>query len=182
MTTKTNRKYEHLFYTHDPTARPGVPQHEGKLVGVMTYSSMQNKDAPHWWKINLVYKPGVGWGDGEPLGAPGSGAWKTPHKHAQYEMFGFFGTDPDHPDDLGGTVEYWIGEGDEAEMYTITKPTTILIPPHTPHLPEYFKEVHHPFITVVVLDYPVWDYGAIEWLHTYPKGFEHYLLEQPYQR
>jgi hypothetical protein len=58
--------------------------------------------------------------------------------------------------DLGGTVEFHIGEGREQEVFTITKATTVLIPRDTVHLPLYIKEVHKPFAILTVLDSPIW--------------------------
>ena len=39
------------------------------------------------------------------------------HTHPYDEKYLFIGTNPDDPDDLGGEVEYWLGEKEEAEKF-----------------------------------------------------------------
>ena len=51
-----------------------------------------------------------------------------PHKHPFNETHFIFGTDPLHPNDLGGEIEYWLGEGKDAEQYFFTKLTILHIP------------------------------------------------------
>jgi hypothetical protein len=58
--------------------------------------------------------------------------------------------------DLGGTVEFWIGEGDEAEQHFINRATTVLILKNTVHLTLYVREVRSPFTIFTVLDTPIW--------------------------
>jgi len=50
-----------------------------------------------------------------------------PIKTSKWSTMSFFSTEPDEPG-LGGKVEFWMGEGKEAEKYIIEQTTTILIP------------------------------------------------------
>lgn len=54
-----------------------------------------------------------------------------PHSHPYPEILGFVGTDPEHPWDLGGTVEFWV----DGECHHITKSTMVFLPPNLPHCP-----------------------------------------------
>lgn len=72
-----------------------------------------------------------------------------PMYHTADEIFLFFGTDPDNPTDLGGEVEFWLGLGDDAEKYLITKPSCIYVPAGLVHAPIVFRNVRKPFIEVI---------------------------------
>lgn len=178
------RKYEHLFYEANRAEWYNIPSNAGKMTGLMVHGKLQNEQAPHFISINLIHKAGGSFGGGEPVGGEHTDellgiSRKLPHKHPEplYETFTWVGTDPDNPDDLGGTVEFWIGEGEEAEQYLITKPTTVVIPPNLVHLPEYFREVHRPFVSVCILNTGHY-VGTIEQIEVFPPGFEHVYKEQ----
>jgi hypothetical protein len=75
-----------------------------------------------------------------------------PHKHLTYEeMFMFIGTNPDNVSDLGGEVDFWIGEGDNLEKITFKEPGCIYIPKGTAHFPMAFRNVKRPIIQVVIM-------------------------------
>jgi hypothetical protein len=65
------------------------------------------------------------------------------------------GTDPSRLRDLRAEVEFWIGEGKDAEKFTITKSTYIYIPANLVHAPVWVKKVDRPFIFIAVLNDPV---------------------------
>ena len=48
--------------------------------------------------------------------------------HPFYQTYSFIPSDNDHLPDLGGTVEFHIGEGKEQEIYIVNKSSTVLIP------------------------------------------------------
>jgi len=54
-----------------------------------------------------------------------------PHSHPFPELLSFFGTDPEHPEDLRGEVEFWI----EDEKYVFTKSFVLYIPANVVHCP-----------------------------------------------
>jgi len=152
-----------------------LPSHKGKVYNVLTYDMRDNLENPQFTEINLIYGAGIGWGCGDACQYPQVHLTRSvPHKHDVVEAYFFIGTDPGHPDDLGGTVEFWIGEGNEAEEYVFNKRTIVLIPPATTHLPLYIKEVHNPFLSINMLNRPLW------WAHPsekYPRGFKHDIDE-----
>ena len=78
-------------------------------------------------------------------------------------------TEPDEPD-LGGKVEFWLGEGDQAEKYIIDKTTTVIIPPNTVHYPIYVHECKRPFVIASIMDEPL--FGG-RFVDVYPPGFEY---------
>ncbi|MEM2320399.1 MAG: hypothetical protein QXS79_00720 [Candidatus Bathyarchaeia archaeon] len=80
-----------------------------------------------------------------------------PMYHTADEIFLFIGTDPENPLDLGGEVEFWLGCGEDAEKYIITKPTCIHIPAGLVHAPIVFRNVRRPFIEVICYTKPVLD-------------------------
>jgi hypothetical protein len=78
----------------------------------------------------------------------------SPHYHNCEEMFVFSGTKPYESNDLGGEIELWIGLGEQAEKYTITKPTAIAFPPGLVHGPIVFRKVNTPISWVIVHNAP----------------------------
>jgi len=92
-----------------------------------------------------------------------------PMYHTADEIFLFFGTDPENPSDLGGEVEMWLGQGEDAEKYIITKPTCIHIPAGLVHAPLVFRNVRRPFIEVLCYTKPVLDEHPVFVL---PKGYK----------
>jgi hypothetical protein len=145
---------------------PVYPAHQGKLARVMYYDGGNNPEAPHCIDVHLVYEAGIGFGLGDagklPLLPNGETDQTTsyepllPHKHPFYQTYSFNPTVKDNYPDLGGTVEFWLGEGEDAERYFITKAATVLVPKNTLHLPLYVREVRKPFTIVSVLDTPLW--------------------------
>lgn len=73
---------------------------------------------------------------------------KGPHEHEFPEMFVYIGLDPNNPDDLGGEVEFWIGDGDDTEVLKTNTTSLIYVPPHVLHMPVFFKNIKRPFIFV----------------------------------
>ena len=63
-----------------------------------------------------------------------------PHQHAQPEILGFYGSDPDDPYNLGGEVEIFV----DGESHILTKSTMLFLPPELPHCPLYVNRVDRP--------------------------------------
>lgn len=74
-----------------------------------------------------------------------------PHKHDYEEIFLFLGTNPQDTTDLGAEIEFWIGEGDEAEKIVFTTSSSIYIPAGVAHFPQIWKNVKRPVMTVVIM-------------------------------
>jgi hypothetical protein len=64
-----------------------------------------------------------------------------PHAHDFDEYLLFHGTDPAHPEELGGEVEFWL----EGEKHVFTKSTAVFIPAFWYHTPMAFPRVDRPF-------------------------------------
>jgi hypothetical protein len=63
-----------------------------------------------------------------------------PHVHDTDEIIGFFGNDPDNPNELHGELEMWI----EDEKHIITKSALLFIPAGMKHCPLILKRVDRP--------------------------------------
>jgi hypothetical protein len=83
----------------------------------------------------------------------------TPHVHDSDELIGFFGSDPEDPDDLGGEVSIRLGD----EEHIITRSTIIFVPAGLVHCPLVLNRVDKPifhFTTVNIGQYNVLKPGA----------------------
>jgi len=165
-----SRKYAHLVNEQDVSHAGHYPSHEGKAQPIIHLDLGVSAETTHHIEATLVYGDGIGWGCGDLVQYPGYQFRSLPHIHDVPETYVFMNTDPDHPEDLGGTVEFWLGEGDAAQKFTITKPTVLLVPPLTLHLPMYVKEVHNPFIVNAILDSAVW---VASYKDIFPPSFDH---------
>jgi hypothetical protein len=63
-----------------------------------------------------------------------------PHKHDYPEILGFYGSDPEDPDNLGGEIELYL----DGEPQIITKSSMVFIPPNMPHCPLLINRVDSP--------------------------------------
>jgi len=66
--------------------------------------------------------------------------------HPQPEFIVFMGSDPDEPTKLGGEVELYVGEKNEAERYIVTVPIVWIVPAQLPHNPNIVTKIDRPFI------------------------------------
>lgn len=80
---------------------------------------------------------------------PLSGHPENYHKTAD-EFVCFFGSDPEHPFDLGGEIEVTIG----GEMHIVDRPCIVYIPHMMPHGPIWFRKVDRPMIQSFMLKEP----------------------------
>ena len=62
------------------------------------------------------------------------------HFHPNDELVGFFGSDPEHPDELGGIVEFTM----DGETHRLTKSCMVFVPGGIKHLPLKLVEVNKP--------------------------------------
>jgi hypothetical protein len=172
-------KYGKYYSEINIKALPVYPNHKGKLARVMYFDGCNNPEAPHVIDCHLVYEAGIGFGLGDadkvPLLPNGETDQTTsyepllPHKHPYCQTYTFSPAVRESYPDLGATVEFWMGEGEEAEQYIITKATTILVPKNVVHLPLYVREVRRPFTILSILDTPLW-VGC--YTQKFPAGFK----------
>jgi hypothetical protein len=99
----------------------------------------------------LMLESGCGWGLGYTIEHPGGTITDFPHSHDEDEIWLFLGTNPNDNKDLGGEIEFWMGEGDEAEKYIITKPSAVLVPAGVVHCPVVFNKIKRPIISLPML-------------------------------
>jgi hypothetical protein len=62
------------------------------------------------------------------------------HSHDFGEVVTFFGTNPEDPTDLGGEIEFWLGD----ERHILTKSSIIFVPAGVKHCPLILKKVIRP--------------------------------------
>ena len=62
------------------------------------------------------------------------------HSHDSDELIGFFGSDPEHPYDLGAEIEVSIN----GERHLLTKSSLIFVPANMPHMPMRILKVDRP--------------------------------------
>lgn len=150
------RKYEKYFAHGSDLPISRTPDRDGKIFHDIVMGNEVIKECPFWVYTGLICKAGAGYSCGDEMFEWHSNgeafSFQTkPHKHHYPEGFIFIGTDPEKPRDLCGEVEYWMGEGEEAEKYTITESTFIYVPPNTVHCPIWVKRVDRPFVMTVYL-------------------------------
>ncbi|MBN1191853.1 MAG: hypothetical protein JXA46_19030 [Dehalococcoidales bacterium] len=66
-----------------------------------------------------------------------------PHQHDYDEVLAMFGTGTDDPHDLGGEVEFWLGD----EQHILTRSCIIFIPAGLMHCPLIYRRVDKPIFT-----------------------------------
>lgn len=65
-----------------------------------------------------------------------------PHVHDFDEFLGFFGSDPDNPDDLYGEMMFTV----EDQEITFTKSSLVYVPRGVRHSPMFIKEINRPIL------------------------------------
>ena len=60
------------------------------------------------------------------------------------------GSNPKDTRDFGGEIEWWMGDGDEAERFVIGRTTVIYVPRGLAHGPMDFLRIDKPVLNVVV--------------------------------
>jgi len=141
---------------------PGYFQKE--FEGKVTQRAMQFDRsiydlAPMKIEYQIIYGAGTGYslGTSWKKELPGGKTIRDlPNIHSCDEIFVFQGTNPQDQHELGGEVEFWLGEGKDAEKYMITEPTVVYIPAGLVHSPIFFRKVDKPFIMTVIYNAPKW--------------------------
>ena len=72
------------------------------------------------------------------------------HSHPFAEIVLLVGSNPKNLRDLGGEIEWWMGEGKDAEKFVLTSTTTIYVPKGLVHGPLIFKRVEKPILNVAI--------------------------------
>lgn len=132
------------------------PSHRGRVsVPSLVFDDSVYPGAPLRVEIFHIFAAGAGTGvpaleppifKKSPPGMPAAGG----HAHSFDQLFLFLGTDPHDTLNLGGEVEFWLGEGKEAERFRVTKASSEYVPAGLVHNPHYFRSVERPFIMAVI--------------------------------
>ena len=133
------------------------PFHRGMVaVPTLMFDKNTYPKAKMWVEIFHVYAAGAGimLPTLEPIilkgGMPGTGAESGGHAHDFDELFLYIGLDPHDTLNLGGEVEFWLGEGKDAEKFVTTKATAVWVPGGVVHNPQVFRRVDRPYLMVVI--------------------------------
>jgi hypothetical protein len=103
-----------------------------RYIGVNQQGMAEGWDEPFTQVLRPVYKPFL--------------MIAQPHSHNVAEYLYFIGGNPMDFEDFGAEIEFTIGQGADAEVYTITKTTWIYLPANLPHCPLEFKRVDKPIM------------------------------------
>lgn len=78
---------------------------------------------------------------------PAKALEQLPHVHAEDEIIGFLGSNPDKPEDLNGEVEIWI----DGEPHLITRSAMVFMPAGLKHSPLNILRVDRPIFHYTVV-------------------------------
>jgi len=162
---KSKREFAHLYVEQDVDSFYKLPStHKGK-AHIIHHATWKDSPLNHQRvECILIYGDGIGFGNGHNHGFP-----PCPIKTSEWSTMSFFSTYPDEPG-LGGQVEFWIGEGEEAEKYIINETTTVVIPPNTVYYPIYIHECKRPFVMCSIMNEPL--FGG-RFVDVYPPEFKY---------
>jgi hypothetical protein len=96
------------------------------------------KEAKQWLDILWV------WEKTNPRELPAA------HSHPFNEIVLLIGSNPKNLRDLGGEVEWWMGEGKDAEKYLLTSTTLIYVPKGLVHAPLIYNRVDRPIMNIAI--------------------------------
>ncbi len=149
------RKYEKDFIKIDPTQVTVPPSHKGKVFPIMFIDFLSHYEIDRTVDERIITEADVGFGIGESSGNGYYDFYQWPQKHDFTESYIFLPMDPTDID-LGAEVEFWVGEGDDAEKYNINKKSIITIPKDIYHFPMVVRKLSKPFIFITVSEIPIW--------------------------
>lgn len=134
----TENKYGKYFITETPP-NPRHPQNRAKGSNVPWDNSLYISEelngtvkGAFYLETNMVMRTGT------------IDLVSTSHSHPFDEYLIFLGTNPDDLFDLGGEVEFWVGD----EKHMITKTCAVFVPGGVPHCPLFIHRVDRPFMFV----------------------------------
>lgn len=124
------------------------PSYRGKIADFsLVFDEKVVPETKIWVEMFHVYAPGSGVHvpgelpyiiEGKEMSMNGVGQ----HAHPNFEeLFLFLGSNPYDNLVLGGEVEFWLGEGEDAQKFIAKTPTAEWIPRNVAHNPHYFSKV-----------------------------------------
>ena len=167
------------------------PSFRGKIADFsLVFDQKTAPESPIWIETYHAYAPGTGVMapsdlapviDGKPVEALKS---VGQHSHNDFdEVYFFYGTDPADNTRLGGRVEMWLGQGEEAQKFIMEDPTAVFVPKglaHNPWIVTKVNDARHPLlITTVALtkDYSLGPEAVTN--YPYPPAFSSDLIGAP---
>ena len=136
-------KYD-KYVIDDPKLVHDLAHHDFSSVKGFSYPDPVYLDAElcpeagHWLDIVWVWERTI------PEELPGL------HSHPFPEIVLLVGSNPHDLRDLGGEVSWGMGEGDDAERFTLTHTTAIFVPAGLSHGPLIYERVDRPMLNIVV--------------------------------
>jgi hypothetical protein len=113
-----------VFCTHQNPFHPNPDPNAFSM-----YLDERSVKGGFYWNAGVIHKPTP------PDMVPGK-----PHYHDYIEYVILYGSVPGNQFDLGGEVEFWLGD----EKFTVTNSCVLTIPAGLSHAPFIFKRVDHP--------------------------------------
>jgi hypothetical protein len=96
------------------------------------------KEAGHWLDIMWIWE------------IPSPPDLLGAHSHPFVEIVLFIGSNPRDTGDFGGRLEWWMGEGEDAERFLLDKTTLIYVPRGLVHGPMNFLRVDRPILNIAI--------------------------------
>ena len=130
----TDNKYGQYFL-REPWGIPTPGNQDADqpvYIGVNQKAPAEGWDEPFTQVLRPIYRPYL--------------MIPNPHSHNCAEFLYFIGGNPMDFGDFGAEIEFVMGEGDDAETYTITSTTWVYVPKGLPHCPLNFKRVDRPIM------------------------------------
>ncbi len=139
----TDTKYG-KYFLKEPWGinHPGTPADAPAYIGIGQEKPVEEWDEPLTQVLRPIYYPYKM--------IPNS------HKHPFAEFLYFIGGDPMNFKEFGAEVELVMGEGDDAESFTITSTTWVYVPANLAHCPLDFKRVDKPIMFGHIMFSPVY--------------------------
>jgi hypothetical protein len=115
----------------DQPAQPAnIEERPKDMIKSMTYLDEKVVKGAYYTEVSWIMK------------AYPDKVWVKEHAHGFDEVFGFYGSDPSNPKDLGGEIEIYI----DGEKHTLTTSCLIFVPKNTKHCPLTIKRVDKPIL------------------------------------
>jgi hypothetical protein len=127
-------KYD-KYFLREPWGKPHIANPDPNApvyIGIGQGAPVKGWDEPLSQVLRPIYQPFM--------------MIPKPHVHSVAEILYFIGGNPMNFKDFGAEVELTMGEGADAEVYTINSTTWVYVPRNLPHCPLNFKKVDKPIM------------------------------------